>query len=1260
MRRMATALGVLLLVLAAAGPARAQVPDTLSFLATDLLSGPVDITSNETLLFAIYPTGFTIFDNPDSNSPDSLYEDGFNGEGHAVETIGDYMYLAVGTGGLLVYDVSNPGSPVAVDTIMPDSSFQRMALWQQRLFVIDQGIGLVSFDLRTPASPVLIHLEPVPDEMYDVVVNDSTAYVSTESGGVRIYDVTNFRFTFTGSITVDAPKWLATSGDYLLISRGPGGVRRYDVTNPAAPFPSGSYAPGELIENVAFVDTFVAAYLVDDLSILLFEPNRLNAGPIFALGVPDGVRAMYAVDEKMYVGTAEAGIRIVDIVLPQSTALLGYLEANNQRFQATKLRNDTAFVALAVDGVALVDLSQPGAPHVLTSFQTTNNAFLAQPFRDRAVVSEFGAGIAVYDFSGNETARIQLTNGIINETFIDGTILYAAAGRVGIVSIDLSNPDAPVVLDTIPPLPTGAGASSLDIEGELMAIAEGATIRLVDITNPSAMVLLGQHRTNESVFDVEVKGSAVYGLKQTQGLLVLDAADPAAPDSFASVTMEKPVDQIWWKMEREGDLLYVIRRATFLDAPGALNILQVGNSLEPVLLQSIATRGRGGIFDVDQGLIALGEERDGLEVFTSLEQHALGVVGFAATRSRVSAMHVSGDVMLVGDYDGNLYSYAIFAGDSLARQSSFFLGDRIFNIVARGNLVYVNLNRESVIEFEIQPDGSLDLQNRAVSNLLQPRGLAFDGRYLYVGAADEGLHVYDVTADALRIVEVGSYTTNGTTEGNLALAEADAIYLDEESNLVYVLAIRRQADAHFFTIAVNDPESPQFISSFSTEATTSGGRYFDCIVANGFAYLTKRINGLDVLDVRNPLEPKLHREFTLTGATDLAYAAGFLFVARGLSGYQVLDVRNSEQIQTLFVKPPAGNIQNIDLVGARLLLDNESGISLFGQKIANVDEIAPFLTVGVIPSPWITSYLDIVVVASEQLTAKPRVTFEMGEIDSTLVVLTQDLTNAVYHSTLRLDQVGVGNIRATGEDLAGNKSESLKGFVVRKARGARGGTIDSDTGSVQVKIPPGAPTPESYVYLMSVDARDPKAPRPPDGGDGMVGRMQQLWLGPLERAVEVEAWDLLPDENPDHEDQVPVAHYWTGTDWRSVPTFWDRDTGRARATIPGSGVFAIAWKDGGPAIPAPRVEWHGNRPNPFNPSTRLLFTLPERGHVSLEVYDIAGRRVRTLAAGAYPAGNHAIDWDGTDESGRPIASGVYFARFASGAVERSSRMVLVR
>ncbi len=68
------------------------------------------------------------------------------------------------------------------------------------------------------------------------------------------------------------------------------------------------------------------------------------------------------------------------------------------------------------------------------------------------------------------------------------------------------------------------------------------------------------------------------------------------------------------------------------------------------------------------------------------------------------------------------------------------------------------------------------------------------------------------------------------------------------------------------------------------------------------------------------------------------------------------------------------------------------------------------------------------------------------------------------------------------------------------------------------------------------------------------------------------------------------------------------------------------------------------RPNPFNPSTEIGFGLPAAARVRLVVYDVLGRRIRTLAEGNYPAGWHRVRWDGRDESGREVASGVYLYR----------------
>jgi len=85
-----------------------------------------------------------------------------------------------------------------------------------------------------------------------------------------------------------------------------------------------------------------------------------------------------------------------------------------------------------------------------------------------------------------------------------------------------------------------------------------------------------------------------------------------------------------------------------------------------------------------------------------------------------------------------------------------------------------------------------------------------------------------------------------------------------------------------------------------------------------------------------------------------------------------------------------------------------------------------------------------------------------------------------------------------------------------------------------------------------------------------------------------------------------------------------------------------------------------NHPNPFNPSTVLDYTLPEAGRMELAVYDVQGRRVAVLVSGLMTAGDHRVEWRGLDDSGRPVASGVYLARLAAGAKIKTRKIVLAR
>lgn len=85
-----------------------------------------------------------------------------------------------------------------------------------------------------------------------------------------------------------------------------------------------------------------------------------------------------------------------------------------------------------------------------------------------------------------------------------------------------------------------------------------------------------------------------------------------------------------------------------------------------------------------------------------------------------------------------------------------------------------------------------------------------------------------------------------------------------------------------------------------------------------------------------------------------------------------------------------------------------------------------------------------------------------------------------------------------------------------------------------------------------------------------------------------------------------------------------------------------------------------NRPNPFSVSTAIQFTLAKRGAVNLDIHDLSGRRVCRVVAAELEPGLHSIDWDGTDQQGSRVASGVYFCRLDGEGFSICEKTVLLR
>ena len=95
------------------------------------------------------------------------------------------------------------------------------------------------------------------------------------------------------------------------------------------------------------------------------------------------------------------------------------------------------------------------------------------------------------------------------------------------------------------------------------------------------------------------------------------------------------------------------------------------------------------------------------------------------------------------------------------------------------------------------------------------------------------------------------------------------------------------------------------------------------------------------------------------------------------------------------------------------------------------------------------------------------------------------------------------------------------------------------------------------------------------------------------------------------------------------------------------------------AIPA-RHFLSQNSPNPFRPQTQIRFGLPRAEEVNLDIFNVEGRRVATLAAGPHEPGTYTVEWNGTDAHGRRVASGIYFYRLRAGSFDATKKMLLMR
>jgi len=108
------------------------------------------------------------------------------------------------------------------------------------------------------------------------------------------------------------------------------------------------------------------------------------------------------------------------------------------------------------------------------------------------------------------------------------------------------------------------------------------------------------------------------------------------------------------------------------------------------------------------------------------------------------------------------------------------------------------------------------------------------------------------------------------------------------------------------------------------------------------------------------------------------------------------------------------------------------------------------------------------------------------------------------------------------------------------------------------------------------------------------------------------------------------------------------------------GGWIMLFDTGRIVVPNASLALMPNYPNPFNPSTRITYSVPENGHVSLKIYDVSGKLVRTIVDRSQAPGTYSVNWNGVNDQGRNAATGTYFCRLVTAKRAITNKMLLTR
>ncbi len=709
--------------------------------------------------------------------------------------------------------------------------------------------------------------------------------------------------------------------------------------------------------------------------------------------------------------------------------------------------------------------------------------------------------------------------------------------------------------------------------------------------------------TDGSDEEMQIVGNLAYAAAGADGFLVWDVTDPERPALLSSLHTGTNLSSVWVS----GNYAYVGEWW-----PGIL-VIDISDPLAPTVVGSVATPGHAA--DVsgagDLLCVADGYGLATVDIAVPGDPRLLGYAGPVPTCTDVA---VVGDVAYLATYLG-IESYDVSDPASPTLLTRLEGLGQVLSIKVRDGLAYLPALADSWdINCGVCPRFSIvdvsDPTDLALVGLTYfeetARDLVIEGRYAYLPSLSHGLVMIDI-ADPTEPVVIGYGRFSGPRHGFTGIVIKDQT------------AIVSGGDAG---LEIYDLRGPVLTDVLRIPGTT-----LDFVVRDGVAYVGAGYNdptnwelrtGLQTVDVSNPADLRLLGSLSFSEVTHFAAMAWpYVYMRDGVSkSLFVVDVSDpAVPVEVNHLVLPAV-ARGVAVQGEFMVVGTDSTVVLVYDISQGWDPVLAASVATPYPARGINLAEDRIYVSSFQNGLMVLDWSDPRQPSVAGILAIPDLTGtAAVHQALIYANRGFGKplevvdatdpagMRVVGQLDDGGFGGDLGLMAIRGDLGYLG----SRDGGV-----------------LTVDLSDPRAPR-------VFGQL------------------LIPD-----------VYRIDPTDDGLFVLSWSRDLyiGTLSAVPLACGSISAVRL---PAPPVSALNLGQNRPNPFNPRTEIAFSVSGEQPVTLAVYDLQGRLVRTLLDGeVLPAREHTVIWDGTNRAGRPVGAGVYLYRLTAGPQVETRRMILIK